>query len=422
MPRRTAENIAGRDDIFDTVNPSAKLFRRRGAQRQSVMMPLFVQPLAHAVPRGDGADRPRGAVPERSDPVARRILERYAPAHVLVNAENDVIRASTRTGTYLELAEGAPSTKITALARSGLRSSIRGVLETARRTRKRAINRDVRVAIDDETARGVDVVADPVGEDEVLLVFQDVAARRGDAEAEADVQVDGYSSEERIKQLEDELGEARTRLRTTVEELETSNEELKSSNEEMMSMNEQLQSTNEELATVNEELENKVDQLARANRDLTNFTESTQVPTIFLDRKMRIRSFTPATKTLFRFQDQDRGRPLADVVSRIDHRQLEALGRTVLETGDPIEQEITIDDGQASFVLRVLPYREFDEAVGGVILVFSDVTKIRQAQADLALKEGIARQRSAEIETLYKTAPVGMALLDRKRRHAALKG
>jgi two-component system, chemotaxis family, CheB/CheR fusion protein len=49
--------------------------------------------------------------------------------------------------------------------------------------------------------------------------------------------------------------------------------------------------------------------------------------------------------------------------------------------------------------------------------VFSDVTKIRQAQAELAHNEGIARRHSHEIETLYKTAPVGMALVDRNFRY-----
>jgi two-component system CheB/CheR fusion protein len=411
----SAENIAGRADLFDTVEAAAKIYRRRGAHRQSVAMPLFVQPLIHAPRDQDGVERTRPA-PERVDHIARRVMERYAPAHVLVGPENDVIRASTRTGKYLELAEGAPSTKITDLARRGLRSAIRSVLESARRSRKRTVKCEVRIEAEDDAVHLVDVIADPLGEEEILLIFQD-AARSGElADGDAEVQADGDSGEDRIKQLEDELGETRTKLRTTVEELETSNEELKSSNEEMMSMNEELQSTNEELATVNEELKNKVDQLARANSDLQNFIESTQVPTIFLDRRMRIRSFTPATRALFRFQDQDKGRPLADVVSRLDHRELEGLGQKVLENGEPIEQELTVDGGQGHFALRVLPYRDLNDAVGGVILVFSDVTKIRQTQADLALKEGIARQRSNEIETLYRTAPVGMALVDRNRR------
>ncbi|WP_161829733.1 chemotaxis protein CheB [Steroidobacter agaridevorans] len=410
----SAENIAARNDIFDTVDAPAKVYRRRGSHRQSVAMPLFVQPLALAAADPLPAQDARRPL-DRSDTAGRRILERYAPPHVVVNSDSDIVRASGRTGKYLELAEGTPSNKVTDLAKRGLRSAVRSVLEGARSTRKRTIKRDVAVEGDDESVLHVDVIADPLNEEDVLLVFQDAGAGR-ETDADTDVQEESYSQEERIKQLEDELDETRSRLRTTIEELETSNEELKSSNEEMMSMNEELQSANEELATVNEELKNKVDQLARANSDLQNFIESTQVPTIFLDRKMRIRSFTPATRGLFRFQEQDRGRLFSDVVSRADQRQLEALGRKVLETGEPVEQELAIEDGDESYVLRVLPYRDLNDAIDGVILVFADVTKVRQAQADVARNEGLARQRSREIETLYKTAPVGMAMVDRNRR------
>jgi two-component system CheB/CheR fusion protein len=410
----SAENIAARSDIFDTVDAPAKIYRRRGVHRQSVAMPLFVEPLALAVSEPVPADGQRRQ-PERADTAARRILERYAPPHVVVNADNDIIRASNRTSKYLELAEGTPSTKVTDLAKRGLRSAVRSVLEGARSTRKRTIKRDVNMEGEDDSVVLVDVIADPLNEEETLLIFQESSATP-DAALDADAQEDGYSQEDRIKQLEDELDEIRSRLRTTVEELETSNEELKSSNEEMMSMNEELQSANEELATVNEELKNKVDQLARANSDLQNFIESTQVPTIFLDRKMRIRSFTPATRSLFRFQEQDRGRPFSDVVSRADHRQLDSLSRKVLETGKPVEQELLIEDSRECYVLRVLPYRDLNDAIDGVILVFADVTMVREAQADLARNEGLARQRSQEIETLYKTAPVGLAMVDRNLR------
>jgi two-component system CheB/CheR fusion protein len=411
----SAENIAGRNDLFETVDNPAKIYRRRGAQRQSVAMPLFVQPIAHAAAEAEGADGHR-LVPDRGDAVARRVLERYAPAHVVVGHDYEIVRASNRTGKYLELAEGRPSTKVIDLAKRGLRSAIRGVIDDARRNQKRIAQRDLRIDGEAESLV-LDLIADPLNEDEVLLVFQDVGQFRRDVEGDEDIDVGGYSDDVRIEQLENELEETRSKLRTTVEELETSNEELKSSNEEMMSMNEELQSTNEELATVNEELKNKVDQLGRTNSDLQNFIESTQVPTIFLDRRMRIRSFTPATRALFRFQEQDRGRLFSDVVSRIDQRRLEAMGLKVLETGESIEEELSLENGKECYVLRVLPYRDAQGAVDGVIMVFADVTKIRQTQADLARKEDIARQRTHEIDTLYRTAPVGMAVVDRNRRY-----
>jgi two-component system CheB/CheR fusion protein len=409
----SAENIGSRNDIFDTVDAANKMYRRRGAHRQSVTMPLVVQPLAltavEPVPV-EAQRRPQ----ERPDLAARRVLDRYAPPYVVVDVDNDIVRASNRTGKYLELAPGEPSTKVTDLAKRGLKSAVRSVIEGARTTRKRTIKRNVVTENDDDSVAMVDVIADPLSEDEVLIVFQDAGSV--DPDDDADAPAKDYSNEDRIRQLEEELDESRSKLRTTVEELETSNEELKSSNEEMMSMNEELQSANEELATVNEELKNKVDQLARANSDLQNFIESTQVPTIFLDRRMRIRSFTPATRGLFRFQEQDRGRAFSDVVSRLDQKRLEALGCQVLDTGEPVTQEIAVEDENECYVLRVLPYRDVNGAIDGVIMVFADVTKVRQAQADLERNQGLARRRSQEIETLYKTAPVGMAMVDRNLR------
>ncbi len=410
----SAENIASRNDLFDTADAGSRIFRRRGGMRQSVAMPLFV-PLADSAAERETKERfPTSA--DRLDVTMRRINDFYAPAHVVVNASNDIVRSSSRTGKFLELAAGLPSSRITDLAKPGLRSAIRSALDTTRRSGKRSIQRNVRVE-DDDSYRLVTVTADPIGYDEILLVFQDRAPETQDEDVAA-ADTTNSAHEENIRHLEDELNEARSRLRTTVEELETSNEELKSTNEEMMSMNEELQSTNEELATVNEELKNKVDQLGRANADLQNFMESTQVPTIFLDSKLRIRSFTPAIRSLFRFQDQekDRGRALSDVVTRTQV-DFEVIARRVLQTGQASEQDIATEDGKEHYVLRALPYQTMEGAVDGVVLVFSDVTKITQAQAALTHNEALARQRSDEIETLYKTAPVGMALVDRNGRY-----
>src|SRR4029079_14845591 len=133
-----------------------------------------------------------------------------------------------------------------------------------------------------------------------------------------------------IRRLESELRSTKDHLQATLEELESSNEELVSSNEELLSINEELQSTNEELQTskeelqsVNEELETinaelkkKIDELDRANRDLVNLFQSTQIATIFVDRDLRIKKFTPAATEVFRLIDSDAGRLIADIAPR----------------------------------------------------------------------------------------------------------
>ena len=76
-------------------------------------------------------------------------------------------------------------------------------------------------------------------------------------------------------------------LKSANEELVSVNEELQSTNEELETSKEELQSVNEELQTVNAELRTRSTQLDRANSDLQNLFESTQIATVFLDRELR---------------------------------------------------------------------------------------------------------------------------------------
>ena len=136
--------------------------------------------------------------------------------------------------------------------------------------------------------------------------------------------------------LERDWRDTRERLQSTIEEYETALEELKSSNEELVSVNEEAQSSNEELEaskeemqslneelnTINAELVSKVEDLDRANSDLKNLFESTQIATIFLDTKLVIRSFTPAASSFFSLLPSDVGRPLTDLASRLDYPEL----------------------------------------------------------------------------------------------------
>ena len=89
------------------------------------------------------------------------------------------------------------------------------------------------------------------------------------------------------------------------------NEELQSTNEELETAKEEQQSVNEELQTVNLDLGDKIEELDRANADLRNLFESTQIATIFLDRHLVIRSFTPAAVGIFNLHPR-RSRPAAD--------------------------------------------------------------------------------------------------------------
>ena len=77
------------------------------------------------------------------------------------------------------------------------------------------------------------------------------------------------------------------------------NEELRSTGEELETGKEELQSVNEELTTVNQELKETIDEGGRANTDLRNLISSTDIATIFLDRDLRVKRYTPRTQKFF---------------------------------------------------------------------------------------------------------------------------
>ncbi len=74
------------------------------------------------------------------------------------------------------------------------------------------------------------------------------------------------------------------------------------------------------LHTVNARLTEKIEELDEANSDLRNLFDSTEIATVFLDRHLIIRSFTPAVGALYNLIPSDHGRPLTDIVSRLGLR------------------------------------------------------------------------------------------------------
>jgi two-component system CheB/CheR fusion protein len=191
------------------------------------------------------------------------------------------------------------------------------------------------------------------------------------------------STGEELQSLLEEHQTALEELRSSNEELHSVNEEMQSTNEELETSKEELQSLNEELHTVNSRLTEKLDELAEANGDLRNLFDSTEIATIFLDRHLIIRSFTHAIATLYNLIPSDQGRPLTDIVSRLNYHGLREDVAFVLSTLDPLERRVTRTDRSVHYIMRILPYREPDSTVSGVLITFVDVTSIVQAEAAL---------------------------------------
>jgi two-component system CheB/CheR fusion protein len=392
----TSENITQHAELFAPLTKKQRIFQRRDQAAVTIPVPLFLPgrngtgatpPLTGSAPHLDG-------LPLRQA-VERRVLERFAPAFVVVNHDGEVVYYSSRTGKYLEPAPGVPSRQLIAMARKGLRLELRAALREAEETRHRVRCDGLSVEIDDHVqtiALTIEPLPDEKNAPLFLVVFEDVGRPLPPEEA---MRARSTREDGTVEHLEAELRETREKLQATVEEYETAVEELKSANEELVSVNEELQSTNEELETakeeqqsVNEELHTinaelivKVDELDRANADLKNLFESTQVATIFLDRHLVIRSFTPAVTILFNLIPTDRGRPLTDIANQLESVDLTADIQRVFDTREPLERRVSGRSAKGMhYLMRILPYRAGDNTIDGVLVTFVDVNKVVAAE------------------------------------------
>ena len=391
----TSENVSQHTDLFTPIDKAHRIFRSREDVPARLPVPLVLNTLRPTDPATASPLRGNGA-PLRQT-VEAHVLERFAPPHVVVNADGDVIYYSARTGKYLEAAAGAPSRALLAMARKDLRLELRSALREAIEGRRTIVREGVPMEADGGRVQMVTLTVDPLGERVgragiFLVTFLDV----GPVLSRVDSLMRFHAApDETVIHLERELRETRDRLQSMIEEYETALEELKSSNEELVSVNEELQSTNEELEaskeelqslneelqTVNAELSHKVDALDESNSDLHNLFESTQIGTLFLDRDLRIRSFTPPLAQLFNILPTDKGRPFTDLTGRLSYPGLHEDVAKTLATGAAQELKIESGDGRTHYLARLRPYTAVDGDTEGVVATFVDVTSITEAEA-----------------------------------------
>jgi two-component system, chemotaxis family, CheB/CheR fusion protein len=392
----TSENISQHGDLFTSVDKKNRVFQRREAGAALPHLPVVFR--RHGAAGGGSAETKEPTGRSLRQSVETRVLERYAPAHVVVTREGDVINYSAGTGKYLEPPPGRPSRALMAMARKGLRLPLRSALHEAVESQRTAVRDNVELEADDKSEL-VKISVEPLRDDDneslYLVVFSDL--RLPAPEERPSKQGKPKARDGNLEQFERELRETRERLQSMAEEYETAIEELKSSNEEMVSVNEELQSTNEELETskeelqsVNEELQTvnheltvKIDELDHANSDLRNLYESTQIATVFLDRDMIIRSFTPAVTRIFSLIPSDCGRPLTDIAHHLDYAELAQDIQQVFTSRQPAERRVNRRDGAAHYVMRGLPCWTGSNRIEGATVTFIDVTSLAQAEEQL---------------------------------------
>ncbi|MCX6162943.1 MAG: PAS domain-containing protein, partial [Ignavibacteriae bacterium] len=174
---------------------------------------------------------------------------------------------------------------------------------------------------------------------------------------------------------------------------------------------EEMQSLNEELQTVNIELQNKISDYVRANDDMKNLLNSTEIATLFLDKDLNIRRFTDSITKIFKLRNADIGRPFTDLVTDLQYPEIDNHARQVIKTLTSIETTIRTKDGRW-FTVRIMPYRTVDDRIDGLVITFLDITIAKKLEIEVKTANDVISISEIRYRRLFESSKDGILLLD----------
>ena len=391
-----SESLGTFSEYFMPMDKKNKIYQKKKSATRS--MPYFGS-ADYSTPRPDEAKTAHAPQPVFTveKEVDRTLMDRFVPASVVVNEQMEIMQFRGKTGPYLEPAAGQPTFSLARMARAGLLVDLRAALTRARKQNVTVRKEGVRVQSNGST-REVNLEVSPLraqGSSErfYLIVFQDApsaAARSRYGKKKAPKANDPASREN--ADLKRELAEIREQFQALVEEHETVTEESKSANEEVLSANEELQSTNEELetakeelqssneelTTLNEELHNRNSELTVVNNDLLNLLASVADPLVIVGQDLHIRRFTPPAQKLLNLLPSDVGRRLSEIRPNLDVEDVGQFARESIDNVSSLEREVCENQTGAWYLMRVRPYKTWDNKIDGAVLSFQDINAMKR--------------------------------------------
>jgi len=323
------------------------------------------------------------------------ILSRYAPDGFLVNKDQEVLHYLGSASDFCIHAKGRASSDVLSQVDDDLSLAINSLFHQVRHYKKRCTLKHVQCKKGDE-AIFVNVSLEPLREAKrdaqvYLIELSDARAMpvielpKDAASDEAEVM--DCSLREQLRILEDELRSTKDNFKAASHALQVANEELNAFNEEANVSNEELQSTNEELNSMNEELitlnaqyETKNEELVELNTSHKNLLCSIEDGVLFVDKEMLIQRFNDSIARAFNLQPSDVGRSLSDIAFNLGDREemLQDIS-DVLGGKDRVERETVFFDDRR-YLRRVAPFLNTKNEIEGALLIFTDVTVLRELE------------------------------------------
>ncbi|MDQ2713842.1 MAG: ATP-binding protein [Chloroflexota bacterium] len=336
----------------------------------------------------------------------RLLLERYAPASVVIDSDMEILYVQGHTSLYLESAPGKASLNLLKMARASLRLELRTAIHKARKS-GRAVKKENLQFTSHDRLREVTIEVLPLKafsmEHYFLILFEETLVPDS-APAPANAQQVQSArrgvKDRRIAHLERELEATREDMRSIIEELEATNEELQSATEELLSSNEEYQSLNEELETSKEEIQASNEELIGMNQQLQQrnaelqeaweyaeaIVETIREPLLVLDASMAVLTANRAFYQFFQVSPEEtRQHSLFDLEDdQWNIAPLRTLLEGLLPTGGTFtdyEVEGTFPSiGRKTMLLNARRIVGDTRRMPRILLAMEDISEEKQAQ------------------------------------------
>jgi two-component system, chemotaxis family, CheB/CheR fusion protein len=400
----SSESVSSYPLLFSPLDKKQKIYSKKvTASRLSYDFGQIYHPTERGQGRADRLLKPRDAAVAEfniQDEADRVVLKDHAPAGVVINSAMEVVQFRGRTAPYLEQAPGKPSLNLLKLARNGLATELRRLLNAA--VRKNSTAKKDGVEFDNGGQKQLlNLSVSPLGEkgagdkrfflvlfDRAVMPELSAISKRAKHEV-----ADSDERHEEVETLRHERDDARDALHLAIEsedalkeefqsaneEILSANEELQSTNEELETSKEELQSANEELNTLNEELRNQNVELSQLTSDLSNLLDAIRIPIVFVGADLRVRRFTSTAVDIFRLLPSDIGRPITDIKHSLDVPDLANLIEDTVANLASTEREVQDGNGRWRS-LEIRPYRTADNRIEGAIVALPDIDRLKHSE------------------------------------------
>ncbi len=422
-----SESATSAGNLFESLIKNHKIFVRKAAPVKFPNTSYEPMEITSQLTRNPRQWKKAETEPDFQKLANAIIFKNHTPAGVIIDHNKDIVHFHGDTGPFLAQFSGRPTLNIIKMAREGLAFELRNALLKGKvhdKFSKKGIKLKGKNYLVDLEVIPIPTNLDP----HFLVLFHKIEV----PDKQEEKQVGSESYRERIKLLEEELGQLREDIRSVTEDQEAANEELQSANEELLSSSEEMQTLNEELETSSEELQSNNEELISVNEELMDrqvqlisarkhaeaIVETIREPLVILDRNLRVKNANHAFYKYFKTTEEDtEGRLVFELNNgQWDNPKLRALLESILPNKIQIEDfELAGDFSHIGGHILMVNARQIlngKHAIEYILMVFEDVTEAKAAK--------IHKESEEHFRALADTAPLLLWIADTQGKFSFL--